>query len=248
MIKAVYQIVASDAPTKLGYWAGPQATKVPTPTATPDTWSKQMLVMPPKVDGPINATDVNLPKVPLSRFYSFALNKEEAAAINAGHLIEGSPDIGIGRSSKAGDIAILVAMHVATREIDNWTWQTFWWSFEKPEIPAAVKLSGPFDNYQMDVGYSFMKSDNTGPVICFNPYMETMFGAFPPYQPKLSGIQSNCMSCHRTAAWPKDEKSKSYIANGVIDPSKAEDFDRYFKDKARTDFLWGLPDAIPAPK
>ena len=98
----------------------------------------------------------------------------------------------------------------------------------------------------MDVVYSFEKPNNAGPVICFNPYMETMVSPFPPYQPKMSGIPSNCMSRHANAALPNGDASD--IANGPIDPKNAEDFTRFFKGRVRTDFLWGLPDAVPAPK
>lgn len=40
---------------------------------------------------------------------------------------------------KLGDVFILVAMHVTTKEIPPWTWMTFWWdpTPETPELPST---------------------------------------------------------------------------------------------------------------
>lgn len=97
--------------------------------------------------------------------------------------------------SKKGDIALLVGMHVGTKEIKRWVWQTFWWS-PTPLTPSApsstdiassrhgIKLNGAANHYAMGVVYSMLipaqpyeggKSEGEL-VIAFNPYLESGFG------------------------------------------------------------------------
>lgn len=94
-----------------------------------------------------------------------------------------------------GDIAILVAMHVTTKEIKRWTWQTYWWSPTPftPHAPSSnsiasskhgIKLKGAANHYAMATAYSMLipsqpyeNGKNEGePVIAFNPYLEAHFG------------------------------------------------------------------------
>lgn len=241
MLKPVYSVVSGSAATILPYWTGPTDSSNPSsPDAT--TWNKQMLVVPPGIAKPnVNA----VPVVGIEQFYAIKLNKAEAAGITA---------LGQGTANE-GDYAILVAMHVSSREIDNWTWQTFWWSFDKPAIPKSVPpVVAPFDHYNIAVGYSF----TTGPdspaglnVVCFNPYLEAGFSQSTFGTPGQLGIESNCMSCHRTAAWPPPANANGapyFTGNGLIKPG-----DSYFKGTTKVDFLWGFaldvnpPPAAPAP-
>ncbi|HEY6900825.1 MAG TPA: hypothetical protein VI233_09290, partial [Puia sp.] len=41
-----------------------------------------------------------------------------------------------GDTARAGDLALLVAMHVNTKEINNWTWQTYYWD-PNPSHPLS---------------------------------------------------------------------------------------------------------------
>jgi hypothetical protein len=77
---------------------------------------------------------------------------------------------------------------------------------------------------------------------CFNPYLETLFDdkSFT-YTLGQRGIESNCMSCHRTAAWPGH--NDDYSGNGVIDPADPV----IFGGKTKTDFLWGIADTVALP-
>ena len=56
-----------------------------------------------------------------------------------------------GQTPEVGDYIVLLGMHVTTKEIDDWTFQTFWW-MPAPHVapfghdrPASVRA--PFDNY-----------------------------------------------------------------------------------------------------
>lgn len=135
-----------------------------------------------------------------------------------------------GLKVSAGDIAILVGMHVTTRETTRWAWQTFWWSANpgQPYTPssstiAAVRpsvLDAAASHYAMAVAYQMVapaQPINGGksvgaPVIAYNPHLEAVF---PPstFQAKGSiddngtiitneyGVQTNCMSCHGQAQY-----------------------------------------------
>jgi hypothetical protein len=237
MLKPTYAVVSGSAATLLPYWTGPSDSSNP---SAPDiaSWNKKMLVVPPGAATPkVN----DIPAVGIDQFYAIKLNKEEAAAITS---------LGQGTANE-GDYAILVAMHVSSREIDNWTWQTFWWSFEKPTIPKSVQpaVVAPFDHYNIAVGNSF----TTGPdspeglnVVCYNPYLEAGFDQSTFGTPGQRGIESNCMSCHRTAAWPPPTNANNapyFTGNGLVKPG-----DSYFKGTTKVDFLWGFAlDVNPPP-
>ncbi|WP_075343022.1 hypothetical protein [Tenacibaculum agarivorans] len=94
-----------------------------------------------------------------------------------------------------GDTAILVGMHVGTKEIKRWVWQTFWWSPTPltPSIPSSddiasakngIGLQGAASHYAMDIAYSmiipaqpYIGGKNEGElVVGFNPYLESGFG------------------------------------------------------------------------
>ena len=246
MLKPVYAVVSGANATILHYWAGPANSSKPD---VPDssTWTKRMVVVPFSLDPKafrIQDAGIVLPAVSVNDFYHFKLTKDEADALNqSGQLGQEDP------KAKEGDYAILVAMHVSSREIDNWTWQTFWWSLDKPSLPKSAqgRVIAPFDHYQIAVGYSFL-TDPKNPaaltLTCYNPYLEAGFGntTFDPPNKGQLGIESNCMSCHRAAAWPR-ERPNRYVANGVIDPADPV----YFAGKTKTDFLWGIPNGVKPP-
>jgi hypothetical protein len=237
MLKPVYRLIPAKAASILPYWAGPSNSTNPS-VPDPTTWTKKMVVIPPDLN--VQASrfalqDANefLPAVPLNAFYYIKLSKDDAAAL--------------GSKAHEGDYVILVGMHVSSREIDNWTWQTFWWSLDKPELLDAAKkrVAAPFDHYQVAVGYSFTTAPNNPDSLtltCFNPYLEAGFSDTDfVYTPGQRGIESNCMSCHRTAAWPGPDQR--YAGNGVIDPGNP----LIFGGKTKTDFLWGIADRVAAP-
>ncbi|MBV9354239.1 MAG: hypothetical protein JO023_01805 [Chloroflexi bacterium] len=152
-----------------------------------------------------------------------------------------------------GNIALLVAMHVTTKEIPNWTWQTFWWAAvpDSPRYGAdrPSEIPEPWSHYDMDAAY-YMTAPATDPrgvpLVVFNPYLETNLegcvpdGANPPCpsgQIAWTGVHSNCMTCHRMAAWGGTGKSPPYWPDGAIPPDDHQLFDGYTK----TDFLWSIP-------
>ena len=119
-----------------------------------------------------------------------SLINHHITAYEADQFNQGQPGSGV----ESGDYAILVAMHVAGREITRWTWQTFWWTPtpDDPKLPSSKalaalrppQLSGPARNYAMSIAYDMtdpgqpiVGGQNTGmAVYAYNPYLEARFG------------------------------------------------------------------------
>lgn len=141
---------------------------------------------------------------PLDAFIHYTLNAEDAHFFNK-QFTENS---GNTWDAKAGDIVILVAMHVATREITNWTWQSFWWTpdADNPPAPsskaiAALRpsaLKGAARHYAMTLAYYMVDPNEpyegthvTGkPNYAFNPYLEAGFGPTNTFNDSISYIST----------------------------------------------------------
>jgi hypothetical protein len=179
---------------------------------------------------------------PLATIYSFQMNQQEADAFKAA---QGN------NNAAAGDYAVLTAMHVNTKEIVNWTWQTYWWqpgddppnNFPGSKGGMTDKVNGAWRNYAMCTAYSQTQgAQSKAMVVCFNPYLETDH-SIP------DGLQSNCMSCHGTAT------VGALGSNGINTLGYPEEYrtpinfntDPRFAKFTRTDFSWAIPqDSQPA--
>lgn len=192
------------------------------------------------------------PVVSIDDFYSIELTQAMVDAFSQFARTSGD-DIGadnqgdttaIDQNVKAGNFALLTAMHVTGKEIVNWTWQTFWWSAEPDNPPFGTErpstISKPWSNYQMRTAYFMVMPPgqvSAGmPLHSFNPYLETnLHGDFlisPTDSVHWTGVFSNCMSCHRMAAFPTNQ----YAPDGFID--KGDEF--LFQGKTKVDFLWSV--------
>jgi len=210
---------------------------------TPDTWTTCVLI-DPAVSGslrPATADEIKRAAPdpssacktflygPVSLFYAFKMTPGEAAKFGLGAV--------------AGDYAVLVGMHVNTKEVPLWTWQTFWWQpgadaltgFPGTKAGQPANLPAPFNNYAACTNYD-QTTKPGGKImdVCFNPYLETT-RSIP------AGVSSNCMSCHGIArfdlkptGYPTDYKKPIAL---FTDP-------RYFgKASTNTDMSWGIADA-----
>lgn len=166
---------------------------------------------------------------------------------------------------KAGETVVLAAMHVGTREMTEWTWQTYWWQPDPNKAiapmtaadlaarPAQVK--GAAAHYAMCAAYQMVTPNQpitggqgTKPVLCYNPYLEAPFshnGDLPGSKPWTYqgvtydmnvGVQTNCMSCHIQATYSKGNGSTlPYTADRYVDLDSAD-----FKPYLKMDFSWSI--------
>lgn len=246
--KPVFMVVKKDGLTPIPYWQGPLGSVDPT-EPTPNTWTTCVLFDPKTKDTIRPATSEQKPNstdglncetylyAGLSQIYSYQLTEAGVEAIKNEQ----------GGTAEVGDYAILVAMHVNTKEIVNWTWQTFFWTGgESPpnnypghmaNQPDTIKT--PWNNYAMCTAYWQENSDGSIKT-CFNPYLETSTSGIP------DGLNSNCMSCHGTARTPPLNNAISpnpsyprhYIRAINVGPKTFDPF--YFKGNTRTDFSWAV--------
>lgn len=172
----------------------------------------------------------------LDRFYRVKVDAATLAAIDA------NKDDGVrilirkilGRDLRIGDHIVFLGFHVTTKEIDDWTWQTFWWHDKPAEGKYAEgrpdAVTGVWRNYLMSVVADevYPKEPDGSPLIGFNPWLENTFRA---------GTQSNCMNCHHRASHPRIAFLP--VRRGAPDTAA----DPAFKPgRLQTDFLWSVVD------
>jgi len=242
--KPVFRLVKATGLTPQPLWQG-AAASTNRRNPIPETW-KTCVLIDPAGTGPIRpatpaeiAAKVNVASActtflygPLSLFYSFKMTAAEADSFNNGQPGNGG--------AAAGDFAVLVAMHVNTKEIPFWTWQTFYWQpggdtpngVPGSKVQQPATLPAPWNNYAMCTNYNqTVKPGSATMDVCFNPYLETS-STIP------AGITSNCMSCHGTARFGD---------SGDYPPAYTAPIDffgdtTYFNTHTiHTDFSWAVP-------
>jgi hypothetical protein len=243
----VFKYVKATGLTPQPLWQGPAASTNPQ-NPTPPTWTTCVLIDPAGVGDVRAATPAEVAQAanvgqlacktylygPLSLFYSFKMTAEEAQAFAAAQ----------GGTPSPGDYAVLVGMHVNTKEITFWTWQTFWWqpgadtpnNFPGSKSGQPASLPTPWNNYASCANYDqTTQPGGTTMMVCFNPYLETS-----PTVP--AGITSNCMSCHGTARIAADFNEP--YPNDYRAPINFFQDTAYFNSTTtHTDFSWALPGA-----
>jgi hypothetical protein len=271
-LKSAFQVITAQSLVKgryyrLNVWSGPPAT----PQAWgPDLWPGVVWIdilgggggsgqidLEASTDG---GTRTDATTYPVS-----ALINHRLSAVEAGQFNQSVP----GSTAAAGDFAILVAMHVAGREIARWTWQTFWWSPtpSSPQAPSSdaiaalrpAQLTGAARNYAMALGYDMLTpsqpnvgGQNAGAATyAYNPYLEARFGApnlpdslpgaDPAGQPAANnvGVACNCMSCHIRANYNPSGLATAPRYSGA----RYTDLDDpQFAGTLQVDLLWSLPE------
>jgi hypothetical protein len=125
-------------------------------------------------------------------------------------------------TTREGYRLVLFGLHIATKEMRDWTWSTFWWQIDPDNGPYASKrpdgtvLKGYWRNFVMDTTLSMVTPEekpraaeaipkqrcqitpSTTARVCFNPYLE---GGM------TNGELSNCINCHRQATYPAMQPS-----------------------------------------
>ncbi len=196
----------------------------------------------------------------LSDFIYHKIDKSAADYLNE-HQDQGTdPD----HQFHDGDIALLVAMHVSTREVTNWTWQTYFWvpnpsNPGEPSSPTIAylkpeQITGAPAHYALSYAYSMTTPEepvignfqNIKPVIAYNPYLEAGFGPkvfshANTWKPDFQfGVQTNCISCHALAT---SSGKLGYSTDQYIDLQ-----DPMFNDDVQLDFAWSIQGNINQDK
>lgn len=149
-------------------------------------------------------------------------------------------------------------MHVTTKEITNWTWQSYYWTPNRnnPGAPSSnlaaslrpTQIQGAAANYACVAAYVMLTPNNApnnlaqGSMFGYNPYLEGGFGPsvfkYPNTynQTYTYGTQSNCMSCHALAL---PSNAGLYSTDQTIDLKGS-----YFKNQVSLDFAWSIQTAI----
>ena len=260
--KPVIFLVKASGLTPVPLWLGPAGSTNQT-NPTPTTWTTCVLLDPASTAGPnvapVPATPdqiaqaVKMPYAcdsqkylyaPLATIYSFKMDAAEAAAWNNVQApLSGNP------TASAGDYGVLGGMHVNSKEIINWTWQTFWWqpgqdtpnNFPGSKAGMTANVQGPWRNYASCSAYNQTQGKtSTKMVVCFNPFLETSSGI-------PAGMTSNCMSCHGTATAAGSDNKLTFLPyppNYLKPISFGEGtvpIDPRFAGFTRTDFSWAIP-------
>jgi hypothetical protein len=145
--------------------------------------------------------------------------------------------IALGRPLAAGDYLVLAGASLATREVPDWIWATFWWHDHPDDGPFAAgrprQLTAAWRDYLLRVAFdeTTPKAADGGPHVCFNPWLEARF----PDGGHGGGTESNCMACHRRASYPPVNFLP--VTRGTADLAH----DRaYAPGQLRTSFLWAI--------
>ena len=173
-------------------------------------------------------------RVALNDFHYARVDQAMADAIMRNSQTRKAALIALGRRIEADDLLVLVAMHVAVKESDSWTWATLWWHDHPDRGPFATerpKLAGAWRNYLLDVAPDATDEPGAPFEPCFNPWLEARF----PDGGSGGGIVSNCIACHQRASYPAASflPITSTTPDLEIDPAFAP-------AQLRTDFLWSI--------
>jgi hypothetical protein len=264
MTKPVFWIISGTEPTMVPYWNG-LGSNASTNTANPanPTWKQCVLADPTgkaKNDqdricnegqpGQTTMKAGTYQVVPVSAmpaqsaFYAFQLTQDVVDDLKQFADELGNSNYDVSQVS-VGDFALLVAMHVSTREIDNWTWQTFWWQPNPAQLaadpPTAMSppatIPKPWNQYAACTAYYMVTPPGAAsgqPRLCYNPYLETDLTGLKGKEKtgQGTGVQSNCMTCHRAAAWPTNQ----YAIAFELDPGNPI----WFTGNTKVDFAWSM--------
>ena len=215
-------------------------------------------------------TYTGVPTADLGKFYTVRFTGPEFASLAACDraLLDQSAYWAYGRAFGQNDVLVLVAMHMMTKEQPGWTFQSAWWYRDAAtctsgdcarfagDRPADVQGAGTFKNYLMTTTYGqnqqpgnqntwppSLASNTTWPV-AFNPYIE--LAATHP-------IETNCINCHRRAAWPSritksreyPNRSSAYLVAGSTVPGLLDQFqlsNPVFNGLTTVDSMWAISD------
>ena len=275
--KPVIFVIKAAGLTPMPLWQGVQQSTTPA-NATPETWLTCVLLDPANTAGPDTVPVAATPEqiklavpspnlacksylyAPLSTIYNFKM--DQADADNWNKNLDNNGDQGQGLKAAAGDFGVLAGMHVNSKTMVNWTWETFWWQpgadapndFPGSKRGMTANVKGAWRNYAMCSAWNQTKgSASTEMVVCFNPFLETSSGI-------PAGQTSNCVSCHGVATfgaaavsgtppvnaattmnYPASYSAPIDLTSNACTQSTPPGSPTCFADFTKTDFSWAMP-------
>lgn len=175
--------------------------------------------------------------VALDSFHQIVVDDTLALRLQSDAALRKLAPLVLGRSLRAGDRLLLLGVHVATRQIDDWIWGTLWWHDAAQSGAYAAgrpaDLAPPWRNYLLDVAFdaSLPAAPDGGPHVTYNPWFEARF----PDAGRGGGTTSNCMTCHRRASYP----AAPFLPVTRGEPDLAHDA-AFAADRVSTNLLWSL--------
>jgi hypothetical protein len=234
--------------------------------------------------GPItynNTTQISPPAfqvVSVKDFYHRQLNQTELNQLSACDraILDASAYWAYGRAFQPGDYIVLIAMHIMTKEQQDWTFQSLWYHPDADKDdkcrycqsrPTNVAdktfrhylLTSTYGTTQQKGNKNYYAPPNTLPnaevwPVAYNPYIE--LAASHP-------ITTNCMNCHHRAAWPPfaveqkpdQGRASSYLPDSPPNPPNPNVLEVFpgnatplFNGLATVDSMWAVSDRGGYPR
>jgi hypothetical protein len=227
-----------------------------------------------KLIGPVvynNTTQISPPAfqvVSVNDFYHRQLNQAELRELSTCDraLLDASAYWAYDRAFESGDYVVLIAMHIMTKEQENWTFQSLWYHPDADKSDTCRYCQSrptnltdkTFRHYLLTTTYgttqqtgntNYYSPPNTQPgapiwPVAYNPYIE--LAASHP-------ITTNCMNCHHRAAWPplasQDKpdmgRTSSYLQETPPNPNVLETYPwnaSIFNGLVTLDAMWAVSD------
>jgi hypothetical protein len=242
-IKAFWRRVPANGTVALGVWPGIENLQQDRDAAQNENlWPECVVVYDPAKPqsgrGPCGVNPDGTEKtgdfITAEQFFTYPISAKTSIAFRQP---KDAADI-----LKPGDKMILLGMHIATKEIPDWTWSTFWWQGRgsHPEDPSKPQELSKGDsiwrNYAGTTSISFnwpaTKFDK--PVqasynVIFNPYLEALEFHY--------GTSSSCVSCHSRAAYSRS--FADLAPNNILDRGRLESV-KDVEGLVKTDYIWRL--------
>lgn len=213
----------------------------------------------PACSGPTAATTYGL-----GDFVHFDITGANAALFDL--------DNGAKTTVQPGNTLLLIAMHVSTREITEWTWQSYFWTpnAAAPPLPSSSAVAGAIPSqltgapahYAATFAYEMVTPNQPvnggtstgGPVIGYNPYLEAGFPASVfqfsrPILPTVGGASWTGTVGIQTNCMTCHSLASVSFASKTALPNYGTDFyiardDPAFNNTVQTEFLWSIADIV----
>jgi hypothetical protein len=245
ILKTAWWPLAADRITALPVW-DPESNPARAAGNSYLSWQRVVGVVPP---GPLWATTADATidfagrrfpeahRLRAGELHTLRVDQRLAARLMRDPPTREAAVIALGRALAAGDYLALVSLNVASHAQGRWQWAAFWWHDRPDSGPDAAdrpaSLPEPWRHFllQVTIDSDQPPAADGGPAVCFDPWLEGRF----PDGGQGSGVQSNCIACHRRASFPPIAFLP--VTRGAADAARDPAF---APGRLRTDFIWSI--------